>query len=96
MQATFRNEEGFDQAQETVAKIEDSFSPDAFTAMGEGFDGLPEDAQDVVRSLLSHDWSDRGGDVLVEAYDELSAWLPLSSSAKLREFLELHNFIEPG
>lgn len=91
-QAVFVNEEGYAQAQDNIAKLEGLPN---YAAMDADSEKLPPDAQAVVGRLLS-----RAGhvdaDTLVEEYDALSDWLPLSSSAALRSFLVKHDFIKAG
>ena len=92
-QTLFRDQAGYDQAQASVDTIKANMG-DRFAEMDADFEELPGDAQMVVAALLSHDWTQRGAEALGDALDQLMDTLPLTSEAELREFLELHGFIE--
>ncbi|MCP4779268.1 MAG: hypothetical protein GY877_00535 [Hyphomicrobium sp.] len=92
-QALFGDQAGFDRAHTNADKIEASYSPEALAAMTADSLKLLDAAQHVVARLLSLA-EQGGGDALMDAYDVLSAWLPLSSSAALAAFLVKHDFIK--
>lgn len=93
-QATFRNQEGLDQAFASVDQMRGAMSADAFAAMDADFDALPSDAQQVCAAIISHDWTKYGQAALFEALDKLSDALPLTSSAAFNQFVDEHIIIE--
>ena len=92
-QTLFRDQAGYDQAQASVDTIRANMG-DAFAEMDAEFEELPSDAQMVVAALLSRDWKPHGAEALGDALDQLMDTLPLTSDAKLREFLVDFGFIE--
>ncbi len=89
-QAVYVDAEGFEQAQDNIAKLE---SLPNYAAIESDSAKLPDDAKVAAARLLSR-WGQVDNDTLIAEYESLSQWLPLQSAGALREFLEDNGFIE--
>ncbi len=86
-QTLFRDQAGLDQVHASIAMVKAKLGHE-FAEMDADFDALPRDAKMTVAALISHDWVQHGPEAVRDAIAELSADLPLASTAALNEFVD--------